>query len=567
MTQATGLGSQTSVTTRRRVSGVRAMLLGVCVGSVLASLAAPPAAAQSPAPASSAPAAVAAAEGSGASNATPASRAAEGASVPAPDLGGLEPAVAASLAAARDAVVALLQQPDAAPVGLAAPWGDLGRLYHAYGLHEAAAVCYREAARLDAGTMDWPYLLAVVEMARGELAAARAAFDAALRFAAYPPARIALAEIALLEGRTADAFREVTEALNLAPGEPAALAVLGQAKLADGDHRGAAEALEAALAAVPAADRLRYPLAMAYRGLGDEPRARAELGRAGRTGVRPVDPLLARVDAARTGAIVALLRGRRAALAGDWAAATTAFAAAVAADPENVGARVDLGAALASTGDLAASRKELETALGRDANNLTARFNLGSVLLFAGDAAGAEPHLRAVVAARPDDVGALTALGEAVLQLGRAPELRYLEQAVLLDPAAEPARFHEAVALLRLESWALARQRLEDGLAKLTGAGRLSHLLARLLAIAPDPALRDGARAVELAAAVWAASPQPAHGRTLVLALAEAGRCSEAAALARRLAVDDRDAAAELEGMAKGYDAGPPCRPPLAAGS
>lgn len=516
-------------------------------------------------------AAAAGGAGEGPSPTAAAGAAAEAASrpaPPAPDLAGVEPAVAVALGAARDDVVALLAEPDAPAAALAEVWGDLGRLYHAYGLVEAAAECYREAAARAPGDLRWVYLLGHAERARGDLAAAREAFVAALRLDAYAPIRIALAEIELLEGRPAEAAAAAEEALLLVPGEPAALAALGQAKLDGGDPRAAVAAFEAALAAVPAADRLHYPLGLALRALGDEARAREHLGRAGRTGVRPADPLLAAVEASRGGEIAATLRGRRAALAGDWPAAAAAFSAAVAANPDSAPARVNLAAALASTGDLAGAREQLETVLARDPGHANARYNLGALLLFAGEAAAAEPHLRAAVAARADDADARRGLGEVLLEAGRVGEaLPHLEQAVLLAPGDEEARFHEAVALLRLGSWRLARERLEDGLRQLPDSGRLAHLLARLLAAAPDLALRDGERAVDLAGRVWAALPSLPHGRTLAQALAEAGRCEEAAALARRLAAEHRDAAAELEALAAGYAAGPPCRPAAEGGT
>jgi tetratricopeptide (TPR) repeat protein len=302
--------------------------------------------------------------------------------------------------------------------------------------------------------------------------------------------------------------------------------------------------------------------------MGDEARAREHLARAGRTGVRAADPVLAEVDAARVGEIAAVLRGRRAAMAGDWPAAAGAFREALAANPESTTARVNLAAALASTGDLAGAARELQEVLAREPRNVTAHYNLGSLLLFAGDAAAAEPHLSAVVAAQPGDAAARRGLGEALLALGRPGEaLPHLEQAVLLAPADEGARFAEAVALLSAGSLRLARERLEDGLRQLPDAGRLVHLLARLLASAPDLALRDGARAVELAAQVWAVQPSPPHGRTLAFALAEAGRCDEAAALARRLAAEMQgEEAAALAAAAEVYDAGPPCRPGVEAG-
>jgi tetratricopeptide (TPR) repeat protein len=497
--------------------------------------------------------------------ATPAASAADAtaATPPSPDLRGLEPAVAVQLAEARAALVARLADAASPPAALAAEWGTLGQLYHGYGLLDAAVACYREAARLDGAGLRWPYLLGHAERDRSDVAAARAAFVEALARGAYPPAEIALAEIALVEGNATEAAAAAQRALTLVPREPAALAALGQAKLARRDYAGAVQALEAALQAVPAANRLHYPLALAYRGLGNEERAREELGLVGKTGVRAADPLLDELDAARRGELAPLLRGRRAAAAGDWPAAAEEFRRALAANPESVTARVDLSAALASSGDLAGARRELDAALARDPQNATAHFNLGVLLLGQGDAAGALPHLEAAVGARAGDAEAERSLGDALLALGRpADALPRFRAATAAAPFDEPARFGEAVALVRLGRLAEARERLEEAEKIMPEQGRILDLLARLLAAAPDLALRHGARAVELAQKVWDAQPTAGHGRTLALALAEAGRCADAAKLARALAEQvvpaERPA---LEAVAAQWEAGPPCRP------
>jgi len=62
--------------------------------------------------------------------------------------------------------------------------------------------------------------------------------------------------------------------------------------------------------------------------------------------------------------------------------------------------------------------------------------------------------------------------------------------------------------------------------------------VAELLAAAPDRALRDGRRALDIATAVHATAATPVHFETVALALAELGRCSEAADWMRK-AIDE----------------------------
>lgn len=121
-----------------------------------------------------------------------------------------------------------------------------------------------------------------------------------------------------------------------------------------------------------------------------------------------------------------------------------------------------------------------------------------------------------------------------------AQDERYSEAAdqyaayVELVPEDTAAWFARATALVLAERWADARTALGEVTAQVSNVP-LTHMLARLLATAPDPAVRDGERAVQVAEAVFAAERNPGHGETLALALAAAGRFEEAIALQERL--------------------------------
>jgi uncharacterized protein HemY len=77
------------------------------------------------------------------------------------------------------------------------------------------------------------------------------------------------------------------KAQSLAPREAAALYGLGRVALEERDFAGAVKQLEAALALVPSASRVQYPLAMAYRGLGNTQQAEAHLRLRGERTCRP----------------------------------------------------------------------------------------------------------------------------------------------------------------------------------------------------------------------------------------------------------------------------------------
>ncbi len=427
-----------------------------------------------------------------------------------PDLSGLEPAVAAQIAEIRT---------------LGSP-GDLGQVYLAYGFNDAAVDCFSKAAELDSKDYRWPYLRAAAEQATGRLDDAAAAFTAAMKLAPDTSAGwVHLGEIRLLQGDLDGAEAALRKALAVPATSAAAHALLGQTALARHDFKGAAEHLEAALAAVPEANRLHVPLSLAYRGLNDRARAEEQMARAGAVGLKAPDPLLDAVANLRVGERVALMRGRVAAQAGRSAEAAQEFRKALAARPESVEARVDLGSVLALAGDRDGAVAQFRDALRLDPSNVTAHFNLGSLL----PPAEARPHFEAVVAARPDDAEARRRLAQALRDGGHLPEaLMQYGKAVALAPADETARLGEAETLVRLGRYAEARSRLEDDLRQMPESGLLSHALARLLAACPDRTVRDGARALPLAQAVWQAQPTAAHARTVALALAELGRCEEA---------------------------------------
>lgn len=473
-----------------------------------------------------------------------------------PDLTGLEPAVAAQIGEMQR----LLASPSAAS------YGDLGQVYLAYGFNDAAADCFRNASSLDPSAARWPYLLGAAQQAAGRLDAAVAAFERALSlepgaWAGY----VHLGEIRLLQGRPEEAETLLRKALST-PADAAAHSLLGQAALARRDFQGALEHLSAALAAAPEANRLHYPLALAYRGLGDRTKAEEHLAQAGQVGLKPPDPWLDAVAGLRVGERVAVMRGRVAAQAGRYADAAQEFRKALAAQPESVEARVNLGSVLALSGDRAGAVEQFQEALKRDPGNATAHFNLGS-LLVDGAPAQARPHLETAVAARPSDAEARRLLARALRDSGRPEDaLAQYARAVELSPGDETARLGEAETLVHLGRYAEARRKLEEGLRQMPTSGLLSHALARLLAACPDPSVRDGARALELALVVWNARPAAAHAETVALAMAELGRCSEAAQWqrkaieeARRQGLESR--AGDLKRALPSYEKGSPCRP------
>lgn len=545
-----------------RARGLAALLLAL---SALPATASPQPPAQPPAPAATSPAPAPRPE-----PAAPPRPALE--TIPSPDLAQLEPAVAKQIGEAQDLLAAAVTKAAEAPGNhpeLADAYGDLGRLYQAYDLRDAATACYRNAALLAPFDFHWPYFLAALAQKAGHLEQATAAYEKVLELKADDlPTLIRLGDVLFASGRLADATVRYEEALDVDPKVPAALAGLGEVMLARDRPDIAVTRLEEALRLVPGANRLHYPLGLAYRKLGQEDKAREHLLAAGTVGVRPPDPLLDQLTNLTAGEIVHLLRGRKAFYAKRYGDAAEEFAKAVEARPDSVAARVNLGTALALGGDVAKARTQLEEAVRLEPENTTALFDLGSLLLHSGDAAAAVGYLEKAARLAPSDGSTQQELATALRGVGRLDEaLEHYRQAAELAPEDESATLGEAGVLVDLKRYAEARQLLEKAHAQMPLAGLTAHALARLLAACPDLGLRDGARAVELAQRVVEASPTIIHAETMAMALAETGRCEEAASWQRQAADAARQGgdaarAAELAKNLPLYERGAPCRYP-----
>jgi tetratricopeptide (TPR) repeat protein len=264
------------------------------------------------------------------------------------------------------------------------------------------------------------------------------------------------------------------------------------------------------------------------------------------------------------------MRGRQALRIGRVDDAVAAFRRALEANPESVETRVDLAAALAAQDNPLAAIGALREAIAAAPDNATARYNLGLLLHHQGDVEGALVHLRRAVELTPEDGEAQLALANALFDGGSGDESLAAARRALEGGAPEAsARFAEGRALVAGGDVAAAIASLEAGHAADPADGQVAHLLARLLAGAPDPALRSGERAVDLAERVFAAAPTVAHAETLAMALAEADRCDDAAALQEQAVEGARAGGAEAEAARLArildyYRAERPCRAPAA---
>lgn len=457
------------------------------------------------------------------------------------DVSRLEAVVQQQLSRARAHLAELTGKAELPAGVLAAAYGELGNLYYAYGIWAPGQACYLKAQTLSPQDLRWPYYLgrlyADSNGAVGSREAMMASFERVLALQPdYQPALLQLGNVLLAGGQLEQAQRSFSQALKAKPAEAAALAGLGKIALVRKDYARAAERLEAALEAQPAANKLYVPLALAYRGAGDLARARASLARRGERDVVFREPLMEPFADIKSGARAHILKGVAAVKLHKLAVAREEFRKAVAADPDNFSARLNLGATLAQMGDREGALEALSAALRLKPLDATAQFNLATLLAMDGRDREALEHFRKVVAIADDHDGGHLALGDALMRTGRFAEaVRHYRRAATLQPEDGRPHLRWAMSLIRLGRDVEAKRVLEDALKLFPKQGEIWHALARLCASSADASVRDGSRALRIAQALFRARQSVEFGQTLAMAYAETGDFERAEALQVRL--------------------------------
>ncbi len=480
-----------------------------------------------------------------------------------------EASVAQRLSSALDETRAELERADG-DAARAALYGSLGQLYDAHDLPGAARSCYTNAAELQPDEARWAYYLGQVERRLGRLPEAVGWLQRAVDAGADNPAvRIVLGLTLMEDARTERAAEMFRTVLDDDPDSVAALAGLGRIVQQDGRAAAAVRHLERALELDPAATSLHYPLALAYRDLGRLEEAERLLGMKGEVPPALEDPWMDEVRRlASAGKLVHRERGTRAARAGRFAEAIEAFGRALDADPDDATTHVYLGIALWMSGERERAESHFGHALELDPSDGQANLHRGIVLALDGDDRAALRYLETAVEVDPGSELAGTNLGGALWRLGefeRALEHYRRMRQRLPDSAA--ARFGEAFSLVRLRRWTEARAVLEEAAGFHGEQPAFAHALARLLAAAPDPAVRDGTRALALLQDVASRIRDVDVAESIAMALAETGSFDEAlrwqrGAIEQARAAGRPDLLTRMRERAAAYAAARPWREP-----
>jgi tetratricopeptide (TPR) repeat protein len=489
---------------------------------------------------------------------------------PAPDLSRLEPVVRRRLSEAHAGLMVRLQGSAVPDAALGEAFGELGRLYHAHFVTEPALTCYLAAQRLQPAAFRWPYLLGFLYQQTSQLEPALGSFRRALGLRPEDPAaRLRLAQVYLELNRPQQA-RELFQGLLAVEGMRAAAAAgLGKVALSQRRYAEAVDWLGQALAAQPQARRLNYPLAMAYRGLGEVDKARQRLK--GEDEGQPAfpDPLVEGLKELAGGVRTHVRRAKKAVDEGQLEQAIEELHTALEIDPDNVAARIALARVLYETGDLEGVRQHLSQVLAREPANARANFFMGLMAERSGDEAGAMSDFRRALETDPEHPGAHFHLAHALM---RARDYRQAAQhyhkVVEYAPYNRVARLMEAVAWVRAgPDHRVALSRMEEAVAAYPDDPMLSYALARLLAASPDDAVRDAQRALGLAQALYSRYPVPENVETLAMAYAGSGDFDKAVsqqqqAITMAMSFARFEIVPRLEANLQRYRQRQPCRDP-----
>jgi protein O-mannosyl-transferase len=176
-------------------------------------------------------------------------------------------------------------------------------------------------------------------------------------------------------------------------------------------------------------------------------------------------------------------------------------------------------------------------ALAVTSNNDVAENNLGIILLRQGRVDAAIARFQAAVDFRPDNAPAYQNLVKASLQKGQVDRaLAYSWRLLEIQPENTAAHNMLGTLLFQRGQVKDAIDQWEETLRIEPGDGNAKSNLAWVLATFPDPSVRNGARAAQLAeqAMQLAGGNNPVIFRTLAAAYAESGRFPEAIETAKR---------------------------------
>lgn len=335
--------------------------------------------------------------------------------------------------------------------------------------------------------------------------------------------RINLARLLLQRGQTGEAITYFQQAVNLWPDDALTHNDLGVALLEASQPDAAILELQKAIALQPDYANAHFTLGDAYFRLGRRDDAKAEF------------ETTVKYDSRFAQAYVDLGTIFESEHQDDQA--VTAYEKAVRAQPDDPSAQNNLGRLLLVQGDVENAVAHLRKAVELSPDEPVSCDNLATALLAQGQVDEAVPLLERAVQHRPDYTDALYNLGQAMSRQGNlnGAATNY-QRAIEVEPDNAAAHHGLGIVYFRQAHPAEALAEFQKALDLQPQSVEANSTMAWFLAICPDPAFRDAARAVDYAQK----AEQLSHGRdpsvlsTLATAYAVAGRRADAIATASK---------------------------------
>jgi tetratricopeptide (TPR) repeat protein len=265
--------------------------------------------------------------------------------------------------------------------------------------------------------------------------------------------------------------------------------------------------------------------------------------------------------------------GEYEALHGETNAALDHLERSIEINPNYPFARNNLGRLLLMLGREDDALAQLQKAVALDPKFPDSRYNLGYVLLSKGRVGEALDQFQAQVDLEPDDFRAENNMGTVLLQNGLATDaMRFLKNAIKIEPGEPQPHYSMGNALYRTGNVSAAVAQYEKCLQIKPDHVQACNNLAWIFACSPDPSLRNGSDAVELATR----ADQLTQGQnaiaigTLAAAYAESGQFPQAVETEKRacevaLAKSNAKFADVLRKRLDVYESGSPWRDIAAA--
>jgi tetratricopeptide (TPR) repeat protein len=324
--------------------------------------------------------------------------------------------------------------------------GMLAMTLHAYNQYTAAAPVYLRAHLLDPQKFDWIYFLAAVEMAQGQFDAAAESFRAALRIRPDDPVtELRLADCLAALARWDEAGAHYHRVLEKKPDDARAWYGLGRVQTAKRQHAAALESYVKACEIFPAFGAAHFAMAGDLRLLGKKAEMGQHLAAYSRNAtVEPQveDPLLRRIHDLDLGTQSHLQRAVELEKVGLLQEAAAENEAALAADPRNVQAHINLISLHARMGDPVKAQQQFEAAITLDPGRSDAWYNDGVLLFQQQNYAGAERAYRKALDINPAYAEAHNNLGAIYERLDRLADAANEFRSAIADrPDYPQARF------------------------------------------------------------------------------------------------------------------------------